>query len=598
LVPIDSVDKRPPPVLGVARSVTGKRWVARPAPERLALALSQRFYLPEVVGRVMAGRGIGLDEAAGFLDSRLRDALPDPSHLKDMDVAIGRLMSAIVQDEQIAVLGDYDVDGATSTALFTRYMQAVGARCQTYIPDRLTEGYGPNAVALLGLLAEGVSLVVTVDCGTTSHEPLEAAARAELDVIVIDHHVAEPKLPPAVAVINPNRLDDDSPYGQMAAVGVLFLTLVGLNRALRAAGWFSTRVEPNLLGWLDLVALGTVCDVVPLTGINRAFVSQGLKVLAQRNNAGLRALADVAGVNEAPGCYHLGFIFGPRVNAGGRVGASDLGSRLLSSDDNDEVQDFARRLDVLNRERQAIEAGVLESALRQIEDRGPSNMAVVMAAGSGWHVGVLGIVASRLRERFNRPALVAGIDGATVTGSGRSIPGVDLGTAIIAARQLGLLTKGGGHPMAAGFSAQSGQWDAFSEFLEERIGSQVTAATLESSLNLDGTLAVAAVSVSLAQSISRVGPFGAGNPEPRFAVGNALISRAEPVGDGHVRFFVSGRDGGRLKAIAFRAMASGLGVQLLEHGGAPVHLAGKVRIDTWGGREQSQLIIDDAAPAW
>lgn len=599
--------KGPPPqpearariaLLGVERSLTGRRWLERPHSERDALALSQRHALPEIVGRVLAARGVGLDDVESFLGSRLRDALPDPSHLLDMDTAVERLASAVMQGERIAVFGDYDVDGATSTALFMRYMRAVQCRSQLYVPDRLTEGYGPNTKALLGLLAEGVSLVVTVDCGTTAHEPLAAARKAGLDVIVVDHHVAEPALPPAVAVVNPNRLDETSPHRQMAAVGVLFLVLVGLSRALRQAGWFRDRPEPNLMAWLDLVALGTVCDVVALTGVNRAYVAQGLKVMAQRGNAGLRALSDVAGIREAPGAYHLGFVLGPRVNAGGRIGHSELGARLLSLEDDDEVRQIAMQLDAFNRERQTIEMAVLQSAIEQVEARQPAGKAVLLAAGAGWHPGVLGIVASRLRERFNRPAFVAAIDGGMATGSGRSVPGVDLGAVVIAARQAGLLLKGGGHPMAAGFTAAASSLDAFEAFVGHRIADRVSEVTAEPSLRLDGSIDIKAASVSLARDLERVGPYGSGNAEPRFAIAGAMIAYAEPAGTGHVRVMLTGRDGGRLKAIAFRAMDGELGPALLGHAGKPFHIAGKLRIDTWGGGERPQFFIDDAAPVW
>jgi len=588
----------PGAVLGVERSLTGRRWISRQHSEREAMALSQRHALPEVVGRVLAARGVGLDDVDSFLDSRLRDVLPDPSHLLGMDVAVERLASAIMQGERIAVFGDYDVDGATSSALFMRYMRAVECRSRLYIPDRLTEGYGPNAKALLGLLAEGVSLVVTVDCGTTAHEPLDIARKAGLDVIVVDHHVAEPALPPSVAVVNPNRLDETSPHRQMAAVGVLFLVLVGLSRALRQAGWFRTRPEPNLLAWLDLVALGTVCDVVPLTGINRAYVAQGLKVMAQRGNTGLRALGDAAGVREVPGCYHLGFVLGPRVNAGGRIGYSELGARLLSTEDDAEARHIAGQLDAFNRERQAIEMDVLQTAIQQVEESQPAGRTVLLAAGSGWHPGVLGIVASRLRERFNRPAFVASIDGGMATGSGRSVPGVDLGAAVIAARQAGLLVKGGGHPMAAGFTAEAAKLEAFESFVTDRVAGHVAEASAEPSLHLDGSIDVRAASVGLCRDLERVGPYGSGNPEPRFAIAGAMIAHAEPAGTGHVRVILTGRDGGRLKAIAFRAMDGDLGPALLGHGGKPFHVAGKLRVDTWGGGERPQFFIDDAATVW
>ena len=442
-----------PCFLGVVSSLRGKRWTARPADERESMALAQRLGVPEIIGRVLSARGVGLQEADDFLHPTLKRLLPDPSVLKDMDTAALRLAGAVTGGEQIAVFGDYDVDGATSSALLARLLSAVGGQCRIYIPDRGREGYGPNEAALLGLKDSGVSLVVTVDCGIAAHAPLAAAADAGLDVIVVDHHAAEAELPRATAVINPNRLDESGELGQLAAVGVSFLLAVAVNRALRALDWYQDRPEPDLRQLLDLVALGTVCDVVPLRGVNRALVSQGLKVMGKRANPGLRALADAASLTEAPGAYHLGFILGPRINAGGRVGSSELGARLLSTDDEAEAKAIASRLEALNAERRDIEAAVLERARDQVE-RSDHQGPLILAAGEGWHGGVIGIVASRLKERFHRPAFVVSIEGETATGSGRSVHGVDLGQAVIAARQAGLVVKGGGHPMAAGFTAE------------------------------------------------------------------------------------------------------------------------------------------------
>ncbi len=379
--------------LGVENSLTGKRWIGRGADDRQSLALAQRLGLPEIVGRVLAARGVGLDEAESFLNPTLRRLLPDPSRLAGMDTAAERLSQAIMQGETIGIFGDYDVDGATSSALLRRFIAAAGGRSLVHIPDRIKEGYGPNTPALLKLRDDGASVIVTVDCGTSAFEPLGAASDAGLDVIVVDHHEAEAALPPATAVINPNRLDDDSGQGQLAAVGVTFLLVVAVNRALRGAGWYASRAEPDLTGWLDLVALGTVCDVVPLTGVNRALVSQGLKVMAKRNNPGLKALADVAGLKEAPAAYHAGFLLGPRINAGGRIGAADLGSRLLATDDAGEAMEIAHRLDELNRERRGIERSVLEAAITGVEKAGDDLGPLIVAAGEGWHPGVIGIVA-------------------------------------------------------------------------------------------------------------------------------------------------------------------------------------------------------------
>ena len=584
--------------LGVERSLTGRRWLATPADERLALTIAQRLGLPEIVGRLISARGIGLEDAASFLEPKLRHQLPDPAHLKGMEDGIERLAGAVMQGERIAVFGDYDVDGATSAALLTRFFDAVGSGVVVYIPDRLREGYGPSAEALLKLRDDGVSVVVTVDCGTGAHAALEAAAEAGLDVIVVDHHVAEPLLPPAVAVINPSRLDEDTPHRQLAAVGVTFLLVVGLNRALRQGGWYDGRSEPDLTRWLDLVALGTVCDVVPLTGVNRPLVAQGLKVMAGRSNAGIKALSDVAEVKEALTAYHAGFILGPRVNAGGRVGESDLGARLLATDDAAEAARLAQRLDGLNRERQAIEASVLDQALAQVEADDGAAAGLVFAAGEGWHPGVIGIVAGRLKDRFHRPACVVSLDGDRGLGSGRSIGGVDLGSAVIAARQAGVLAKGGGHAMAAGFTVARRRLDDLRRFLAERLAARIAEAGIVPTLHVDGALRIGAASVELIAALEQLGPFGTGNPEPRFAIAGARLAYAAAAGADHVRCDLAGEEGGRLKAIAFRSLDTDLGPALLNHDGAPFHVAGRLRLDTWQGRSRAQLFIDDAAPAW
>jgi single-stranded-DNA-specific exonuclease len=584
--------------LGVERSLTGRRWRARLTDDRAALALAQRLGVPEIVGRVLAARGVALDDADDFLNPTLRRLLPDPASLRDMDKAAARLVRAVTGGEQIAVFGDYDVDGATSSALLARFFAAVGVPLRIYIPDRLAEGYGPNAPALLRLHEEGIGLVVTVDCGITAFEPLEAAAQTGLDVIVVDHHVAEPRLPAAAAVVNPNRLDDDSSQGQLAAVGVVFLLAVAVNRDLRAAGWYGAgRAEPDLLQWLDLVALGTVCDQVPLVGLNRALVAQGLRVMARRGNAGLAALADVGRVQERPGAYHLGFVIGPRVNAGGRVGEAVLGAQLLATADVAEAAQLAERLDGYNRERQVIEAAVLEAALAQTEAGDAAAGPVVFAVGDDWHPGVIGIVASRLTERFNRPACVVSLAGGVGKGSGRSVPGVALGPAVIAARQAGLLVNGGGHAMAAGFTVAPERLPALRDFLAERFADQVPADGLVPSLAIDAALQPTAATPELLALLEQAGPYGAGHPTPRFAVSAARITHAAVVGEHHVRCVLTGAGGGRLNAIAFRAMDGALGPALLQSGGLPLHLAGRLRPDNWRGRDGVQLIVEDAAPA-
>ena len=584
-------------LLDVAESLSGKRWEQRGGDSRLALTLAQRFDLPEIVARVLANRDVVPDAAALYLEPSLRDQLPDPSRLADMDAAAMRLAAAVRAGETIAVFGDYDVDGATSSALLQRFFAAVGAHTRIYIPDRIAEGYGPNGPALLRLKREGAGVCVAVDCGTTAHAALAEAAEAGLDVIVCDHHVAEPALPPAYAVVNPNRLDDGSGLGQLAAVGVTFLLTVAVNRALRQAGWYGARPEPRLLELLDLVAMGTVCDVVPLTGLNRAFVAQGLKVLRRRGNPGLAALADVAGMEGAPGTYHAGFLLGPRLNAGGRVGRADLGARLLTCLDPAEATALASELDGFNRQRQEIERQVLDQAIAQAE-RAPRRDGVTLVAGQGWHPGVIGIVAGRLKERYDRPALVIALDERGIgKGSARSVPNVDLGAAVIAARQAGLLIDGGGHAMAAGLTVAEAQVGALGDFLDERLSRRMAETGWRPALGCDGVLAAGAADAGLLEQLERCGPFGQGNPEPRFALSAVRVADARPVGETHLRLRVRGSEGGNLKAICFRAFESDLGPALAQARGRPVHLAGKLRADTWAGPDAVQFVVDDAALA-
>ena len=583
--------------LGVGRSLCGRRWRQRAGDDRSGLALSQQLGVPEIVGRLLASRGVAFEEAERFLSPTLRDFLPDPAHLKDMDLAVARIAEAVAKHETIAVFGDYDVDGATATALLFRFLSAVGARARIYIPDRQREGYGPNAPALLRLKAEGATVVLTVDCGTSAHAPLAAAAAAGLDVIVVDHHVAEPALPEALALINPNRLDEASPHGMMAAVGVAFLLVVGVNRALRLAGWYADRQPPDLVQWLDLVALGTICDVVPLTGVNRALVAQGLKVLRRRTNPGLAALADIARIGERLDAYHAGFILGPRINAGGRVGEADLGARLLTSEDPAEVRALALRLDALNAERREIESRVLAQAMDQVQSQ-DAQAPLLFVAGEGWHPGVIGIVASRLKERYNRPVCVVAVNEGVGKGSGRSVTGMALGPMIIAARQAGLLVNGGGHAMAAGFTVETARLGALRDFLVARAAEALGDEGLVPELGIDGVLAAEAATTDLVTLVERLGPFGTGNAEPRFALANLRILRADVVGGQHVRCILgAGAGSARLKAIAFRCLESELGPALLNGQGRGFHLAGHLRADSWQGRDEVQLLLDDAAPA-
>lgn len=569
--------------------------------DRLALQLAQQAEIPELIARVLAARGVTPETCEAHLNPTLKNYLPDPSSVADMDTAAERISSAIVCEEHVAVFGDYDVDGATSSALLKRYFEMVGAPLRIYIPDRIKEGYGPNAPAFMKLKDLGVTLIITVDCGTMAHKPLGLAKERGLDVVVVDHHQAEIQLPPAVAVVNPNRLDDTSGLGQLAAVGVVFLLLVALNRSLRAKGWFEDeRSEPNLLELLDLAALGTVCDVVPLTGLNRALVSQGLKVMGARKNVGLAALGDVSKLEGKPGTYHAGFLLGPRVNAGGRVGRADLGARLLTTHDEAEAHEIAAGLDTYNRERQAIEALVLEQALEQVATqlaRSGANQAppMIVAAAQGWHPGVIGIVASRLKDKYERPTFVIALDNkGEGKGSGRSIPGVDLGRAVTAALESGLLTNGGGHAMAAGLTMPAGKLEELQEFLVSRVANDVLAAGETRLLKLDGALTTSAASRDMFELLEQAGPYGQGNTEPRFAVPRVRIVRADRVGQNHVRCILAGDEGGRLKGIAFRAADSELGEGLLNSGGAVFHVAGRLKADDWQGRRDVQLQIDDA----
>ena len=580
--------------LGVDRSLSGKQWIQRGGDDRAGLMLSQRFGVPELVGRIMAARGIGPEDAEAFLEPRLRTHLPDPSVLKDMARAAERLAAAVVDGEQIAVFGDYDVDGATSSAVLARFFAAVGAPLRIYIPDRLAEGYGPNAPALLRLRAEGVKVIVTVDCGITAFQPLEVAQEAGLEVIVVDHHAAEPALPPAHAVVNPNRLDEADGLGHLAAVGVSFLLTIAVNRHLRAAGWYETRPEPDLMALTDLVALGTVCDVVPLTGLNRAFVTQGLRVMARRANTGLAALCDVAGLHEPPNAYHLGYILGPRVNAGGRVGEADLGARLLTARDPRDARSIAEQLDGFNGERRFIESAVLEEAAEQaLRERAGDPL--VLVAGDAWHPGVIGIVAARIKERTDRPSIVVSLEDGVGKGSGRSVPGIDLGAAIIAARQAGLLINGGGHKMAAGLTVARERVDELRAFLCERVARDVETKQLVPTLHIDGAMRPAAMNTALLDDLERLAPFGSGNPEPRFALQATQVAKADVVGDGHVRCFLTDTTGARLSAIAFKAADTALGEALRQSNGRPLHVVGKLRDNTWQGRRSAQFTLDDAA---
>lgn len=598
-----TVDKTAPlekAVLSVEKSVIGKRWVFAQTDERLAAGVAQAHDLPEMVSRILVSRGVGFDDVAEFLTPTLKAQLPDPSTLQDMDKAAERIASAIMTGEKVAVFGDYDVDGATSSALLKRFFKSQGRDLRVYIPDRINEGYGPNANAMLQLHSEGMRLVITVDCGITAFEPLAIGAAAGLDIIVLDHHRAEPKLPPVHSVVNPNRLDDTSGQGHMAAVGVTFLTIVAVNRLLRAQGWYNEqRPEPRILQWLDIVALGTVCDIVPLTGVNRAFVAQGLRIMAMRMNPGITALADLAAVSEAPTAFHAGFVFGPRVNAGGRVGEANLGWRLLATDDTLEARVLAKKLHEYNAERKHIEEDVIENAVAYVEEKITDDL-VILAAGEGWHPGVIGIVAARIKEKYNRPTCIVSFDDRDIgKASARSVAGIDLGAAIIAAKDAGLLIAGGGHKMAAGFTVARAKFAALCEFLNAHAKEQLKGASFAPELRLDSVLSTPALTIDLVDKLAMLAPYGAGNSEPRFALTGVKVVRATVVGERHVSCYIQDTAGGAsIKGIAFRAMDTELGPLLLKGGNAPMHLAGHATINTWQGKRSVNFQIVDACPVY
>jgi single-stranded-DNA-specific exonuclease len=589
--------------LGVENSATGRAWHDR-LDERgsaRALAIAQRHQVPELLARILAGRNIEVDAVDAFLDPAIKRAMPDPNVLAGMAQAAERLAHAAARGESVAIFGDYDVDGATSAAVLARFLRRCGIEPIIHIPDRLFEGYGPNVEAVRALAARGATLLVTVDCGTTSIEPLAEAQKLGMDVVVIDHHQADETLPPVLAVVNPNRRDDLSGLGHLAAVGLVFMTVVAVNRLLRSSGfWTAERPEPDLLTWLDDVALGTVADVVPLIGLNRAFVAKGLVALRRRERVGHTSLMDVARLNGPPEAWHLGFLLGPRINAGGRIGRADLGVRLLLEDDALEAAKIAAELDRLNRERQAIELETLAQAEAEamaalgLEEKG----AVVVTAAEGWHPGIVGLVAARLKEKFGRPAFAIALEpGGIGTGSGRSIAGVDIGRAVRRAVAEGLLLKGGGHAMAAGVTLRKDALAALRAYLESALAADVEAARRRNGLWIDGAVSAAAAGVEFVTMIGRAGPFGAGNPEPIIALPAHAISYAQEVGQSHVRVRLKSADGSAINAIAFRAAGQKLGAALLQGRGQNVHAAGSLALDRWQGEERVQFRLVDIAPA-
>jgi single-stranded-DNA-specific exonuclease len=594
-----TAETKPRAFLNVERSACGRRWKARLEDPRTAEAISQRHELPDILGRVLAARGVGVDEAEAFLNPTIRTLMPQPSALRDMEKGAARLAEAITAGEKIGVIADYDVDGVSSAAMLSLFLRAAGSSCAVHIPDRLTEGYGPSEQAVEQLKAKGAQLLVTLDCGVMAHDPLARAAELGLTTIIVDHHQAGEVLPQAHAVINPNRQDDVSGLGYLCAAGVTMIFIAAVNRALRLAGWYGAESgEPNMLQWLELVSLATVCDVVPLKGLNRAYVTQGLKIMARRENVGLAALADVARLKRRPDTYALGYLLGPRINAAGRIGNAALALRLLTTDDRGEAAQIAQELERLNRERQEIELAVVDHAMVQAENMLGSERraSVLVVSGKGWHPGVVGLAAARLKERFNLPSFVLAEDGqgGRASGSGRSVTGVDLGLAVREAFESGLIEKGGGHAMAAGLTVMAERLGDLRAFLEERLGPQVQAAQ-DRALAIDAALTAGAASLELIELLEQAGPYGTAHPSPVFAFPAHRVIYADPAGSDHIRCTLASADGKRLKAVAFRAMGTELGEMLLSERQMPLHIAGKLTVDEWSGTRVPCLHIEDAA---
>ncbi|WP_133706292.1 single-stranded-DNA-specific exonuclease RecJ [Rhizobium sp. BK313] len=587
--------------LGVERSVSGNRWISRldQAGQNRALAIAQTHGLPDLIARVLAGRGVGLDEAMAFLDPTIRSLMPDPYLLTDCEKAAQRLLRAIKVGETVAIFGDYDVDGAASSALLYRFLTHFGVPASIYIPDRIFEGYGPNPAAINQLIDNGATLIVTVDCGSTSFESLEAAKARNIDVVVIDHHQVAHELPHCHALVNPNREDDLSGQGHLCAAGVVFLVLVAALRQLREAG--DARVRSiDLLAWLDIVALATVCDVVPLKGLNRAYVVKGLIAARHQGNPGLAALFRKAGLGGPVSPYHFGFMIGPRINAGGRIGDAALGARLLTLDVASEAETIAEKLDDLNRERQAMEAAMLQEAEAEAlaEYGNGDGASVIVTARENWHPGIVGLIASRLKDKFRRPAFAIAFDSmGRGTGSGRSINGFDMGRMVRAAVDTGLLVKGGGHAMAAGLTVERANLGKLRAFFTEKAERQVAGLVANETLKIDGALGAGGATVELVDQLETAGPYGSGHPQPIFALPSHRLRDSRLVGQSHIKITLEAQDGGRLDGIAFRAVETPLGELLLSSRGSQIHIAGTLGADHWQGARRVQLRVMDAAKA-
>ncbi len=592
-----------PPFLNVKNSLTGRKWVARLSQnsERISDAMAQRHGISLALARILAGRDIALDQVEGFLNPQLRHDMPDPNCLLDMEILVDRLYDAIIKNQSITLFGDYDVDGATSCACLKNYLLAIGSDASIYIPDRFREGYGPNIEAITTIKQSGADLLITIDCGVTSFDALSHAKTINLDALVIDHHLAALELPPAIAIVNPNRMDDTSGLDHLCAAGLAFMVIVALNRKLRKEGYFSqAKTEPNLMSYLDVVALGTVADIVSLQGLNRTFVLRGLEVMRQRQNQGLAALCDISRVNGPVTAYDLGFLLGPRINAGGRIGQAELGADLLTNKDNFKCQEIAQVLDDLNKQRQAIEADIVQDAVIQAENLLGENqdLPVLVVTGQGWHQGVVGLVASRLKERFRRPVFALAVENDLSVGSGRSVPGVDIGSAVKEAVSQNILVKGGGHKMAAGLTCPSNNIGQFRAFMIEQLSNQVNQARSEEVLKIDAALSSAAANIDLLQEIEKAGPYGNGNPSPIFAFPSHHIHRPSWVGKGHLKFSISSPTGKKnnayLDAIGFRLQDTELGAAIMEHNQAPFHLVGTIKANYWQGQIKPQLSLIDA----
>jgi single-stranded-DNA-specific exonuclease len=587
------------PFLNVTRSAKGQRWEPRLENTRAAEAMAQRYDLPDILCRVLAARGVELEQAENFLNPTLRGLMPPPSALRDLEKGADRLAHAIMSGEKIGIITDYDVDGVSSGALMLRFLRAVGSNASVYIPDRVTEGYGPSQRAVQSLKEQGTQLMLTLDCGVQSHDPLAHAADLGMDAIIVDHHQASAELPQAHAVINPNRMDDTSGLGHLCAAGVTFMLVATTSKALRTKGHYASPTdEPNLLQWLELVALATVCDVVPMRGLNRAYVTQGLKVMSRRENHGLAALADVAGLKRRPDAYALGFMLGPRLNAAGRVGHADEAIALLMAQDRGEAMHLAQELDILNRQRQTIEMRVVDEAKAQAERSlgKERNASVIVTAAENWHPGVVGLAAARLKESFRLPSFALAISKTTglATGSGRSITGVDLGSAVRRALEAGVIEKGGGHAMAAGLTVKVDRLSDLRQVLEDALSKQVDAAR-DDALLVDGALTASGASLDLIELLEQAGPYGSGHAQPVFVFPAHRVLYADKAGTDHIRCTLAASDGTRIKAIAFRAMGTELGELLLSERQMPLHIAGRLVADEWGSKRQPSVQIEDAA---